>query len=541
MDHGARPTVLQGILGTYVGIKVAMEIFLAFNASFQHIWLNERIMTVRYDDEMPPAQSSVVRMRKSIVSLSNVIASTCQYEALKHVSFVVQLRDGTRMLGKSFKTIPVMMWGMVVSGKRYSLTDWLLAAVVTAGITIFLISGPHRAPGEAGSLGAESEAKRVAPMRLSRSALSAFFPFILSFVEGTGCSTLAGLALLSGFLALDGLTSVMEEKLFKERTEREEPQPDPEQYAEFVKWFEAFNKATAKEGGKDMGGAGRILVKMLQFVQTPDLAKLRSKAQAFLRDASFLSLSAVAAQYFIYSQIREFGAVVFALTMNIRQEMLEAAHYPDKAVADDMASGFNLVGHLELPAGWAPDFRPASISASDLAALSRDGNQQIIRDVASSSSFTEELWQKSMEEAGEQRGQLTNRMPTQAAPAAEVPPPPPVEERPDMGWIPPPPPPYPEPRVLFTPDQSERFRQHAREAPLLYPNADSTSSSEVQAEVNRRLLQYVRQYEGEAEDLRGQVQQLIQEKEYLLAARGQQNPQGDRAYSGPQNPLGDRA
>ena len=92
---------------------------------------------------------------------------------------------------------------------RYSLTDWLLAAVVTAGITIFLISGPHRAPGEAGSLGAESEAKRVAPMRLSRSALSAFFPFILSFVEGTGCSTLAGLALLSGFLALDGLTSVM--------------------------------------------------------------------------------------------------------------------------------------------------------------------------------------------------------------------------------------------------------------------------------------------------------------------------------------------
>ena len=135
----------------------------------------------------------------------------------------------------------------------------------------------------------------------------------------------------------------------------------------------------------------------------------------------------------------------------------------------------------------------------------------------------------------------TRRMPTQAAPAAEVPPPPPVEERPDMGWIPPPPPPYPEPRVLFTPDQSERFRQHAREAPLLYPNADSTSSSEVQAEVNRRLLQYVRQYEGEAEDLRGQVQQLIQEKEYLLAARGQQNPQGDRAYSGPQNPLGDRA
>ena len=62
-----------------------------------------------------------------------MIASTCQYEALKHVSFVVQLPGGTgmarvyevvlrapwlRMLGKSFKTIPVMIWGVVVSGKR---------------------------------------------------------------------------------------------------------------------------------------------------------------------------------------------------------------------------------------------------------------------------------------------------------------------------------------------------------------------------------------------------------------------------------------
>ena len=34
--------------------------------------------------------------------------------------------------------------------------------------------------------------------------------------EGSGSSTLAGLVLLSGFLTFDGLTSVMEEKLFKE-------------------------------------------------------------------------------------------------------------------------------------------------------------------------------------------------------------------------------------------------------------------------------------------------------------------------------------
>ena len=92
-----------------------------------------------------------------IVSLSNVYASSCQYEALKlggdfrsmfshnlpstgnfmipasnsswlwfgdvlsnnpprkYVSFAVQ------MLGKSFKMMPVMIWGMIISGKSYSI------------------------------------------------------------------------------------------------------------------------------------------------------------------------------------------------------------------------------------------------------------------------------------------------------------------------------------------------------------------------------------------------------------------------------------
>eukprot|EP00434_Breviolum_minutum_P014712 symbB.v1.2.012972.t1/scaffold908.1/size153097/5 len=64
-----------------------------------------------------------------IVSLSNVYASSCQYEALKYVSFAVQ------MLGKSFKMMPVMIWGMIISGKSYSLRDWTVALAVTLGCT----------------------------------------------------------------------------------------------------------------------------------------------------------------------------------------------------------------------------------------------------------------------------------------------------------------------------------------------------------------------------------------------------------------------
>merc|ERR1719245_85986 len=40
---------------------------------------------------------------------------------------------------------------------------------------------------------------------------------------------------------------------------------------------------------------------------------------AFAADAIMLSAAAVAGQWFIYSQVKDFGALVFAATMNVRQ------------------------------------------------------------------------------------------------------------------------------------------------------------------------------------------------------------------------------
>merc|ERR1719281_500673 len=39
----------------------------------------------------------------------------------------------------------------------------------------------------------------------------------------------------------------------------------------------------------------------------------------FMIDASFLSAGAVGGQFFIYSMVKEFGALAFAATMNVRQ------------------------------------------------------------------------------------------------------------------------------------------------------------------------------------------------------------------------------
>merc|ERR1719450_103312 len=189
-----------------------------------------------------------------IVSLSNVYASTCQYEALKYVSFAVQ------MLGKSFKMMPVMIWGIVISRKNYSSRDWMVALVVTLGVTEFLMTGP---------------------IDSSRA----------------GGNHIRGLLLLVGFLALDGLTSTMQEKLFKEH-------------------------ATSKYNQMMYINGISATVSLITLIASGELGPVLTfcgRHPKLLGDSTLLSVSAVASQFFIYSQVKEFGALVFAATMNVRQ------------------------------------------------------------------------------------------------------------------------------------------------------------------------------------------------------------------------------
>jgi adenosine 3'-phospho 5'-phosphosulfate transporter B2 len=89
------------------------------------------IILVRQEDMRPVAPL----YKYAGVSLSNVLATSCQYEALKFVSFPVQT------LAKCAKMIPVMLWGTVILRKKYGFHDYLVALVVTAGCTIFFLTG----------------------------------------------------------------------------------------------------------------------------------------------------------------------------------------------------------------------------------------------------------------------------------------------------------------------------------------------------------------------------------------------------------------
>jgi len=188
------------------------------------------------------------------ISLSNVGATWCQYEALKYVSFPVQ------MLGKSFKMMPVMLWGIIISQKRYGVQDWLVAAAVTGGVTEFLMTGN------------------------------------ISAKHSTGTSA-HGLILLLVFLGLDGFTSTFQEKLFKQHST-----------SKYNQMFYVNSCSSAVS-----------LITLLVSGKAGEALGFCGKHPALMGDAIMLSAAAVGGQWFIYSQVKEFGALVFAATMNVRQ------------------------------------------------------------------------------------------------------------------------------------------------------------------------------------------------------------------------------
>lgn len=191
------------------------------------------------------------------VAITNVCASACQYSALRWISFPVL------SVAKSFKMFPVMMWGIAISGKKYGLTDWLLALGVSIGVSMFVLTGSVAAPD----------------------------------VMPSETTDIIGIALLAGFLMFDGFTSTFQEKLFKEHCTSTHNQ------------MLYINLAGSIISLCTVYGRGNLTLSAVFCREHPLL----------LMDASILSIAVVGAQWCIYSFIQLFGAVAFAAAINVRQ------------------------------------------------------------------------------------------------------------------------------------------------------------------------------------------------------------------------------
>eukprot|EP00243_Klebsormidium_subtile_P008708 TRINITY_DN4180_c0_g1_i3.p1 TRINITY_DN4180_c0_g1~~TRINITY_DN4180_c0_g1_i3.p1 ORF type:complete len:363 (-),score=42.68 TRINITY_DN4180_c0_g1_i3:397-1485(-) len=190
------------------------------------------------------------------VSLSNVVATTCQYEALKFVSFP------TQTLAKCAKMMPVMIWGTIIMGKRYGPKDYFLAVLITVGCTVFLLTG-------------ESEKRHKA----------------------ASSDSLWGILLMCGYLGFDGFTSTFQDKLFKG-------------YQMDV-WTQVLYTGLCSSLLSSLG-----LISSGQFFEAIQFA---IKYPECLGNILVLSLAATFSQFLISYTIRTSGALVFATVMTTRQ------------------------------------------------------------------------------------------------------------------------------------------------------------------------------------------------------------------------------
>ncbi|KAI4304655.1 hypothetical protein MLD38_040134 [Melastoma candidum] len=193
-----------------------------------------------------------------LVSVSNILTTTCQYEALKYVSFPVQT------LAKCAKMIPVMIWGSVIMQKRYKGQDYLIAFLVTLGCSIFILY-------PAGS--------DISPYTRGRE------------------NTIWGISLMVGYLGFDGFTSTFQDKLFKGY--------DMEIHNQI--FYTTVCSCILSFTGLVLQGH---LLRAIDFVY---------RHHDCFFDIMLLSTVASVSQFFISYTIRTFGALTFATIMTTRQ------------------------------------------------------------------------------------------------------------------------------------------------------------------------------------------------------------------------------
>ncbi|KAK4785053.1 hypothetical protein SAY86_001742 [Trapa natans] len=192
-----------------------------------------------------------------LISVSNILTTTCQYEALKYVSFPVQT------LAKCAKMIPVMAWGTLIMRKKYRGPDYLLAFLVTVGCAIFILY---------------PDGSDITPYSRRE-------------------NTVWGVSLMIGYLGFDGFTSTFQDKLFKGYDMEIHNQIF---YTTSCSCFLSFIGLVVQGH----------LVLAIDFIY---------RHHDCLWDIALLSTVATTSQFFISYTIRTFGALTFATIMTTRQ------------------------------------------------------------------------------------------------------------------------------------------------------------------------------------------------------------------------------
>ena len=242
------------------------------------------------------------------ISLSNVVATTCQYEALKFVSFPVQT------LAKCAKMMPVLVWGTLMSGKRYKVKPSLarMRAQRTAHLAKRSLGAlAHLLCRPLSSLSPRSATQVSDYAAAAAVTLSCTFFLLESAGDndagnvrpnvgamGGAVATAYGVGLMVCYLSFDGFTSTFQDKLFAGY--------EGMSIMNQVFWVTTFS-------------TGVTLLSLVSSGQLwPALAMLM-RHSSLAGHVVLLSVAATAGQFFITYTIKQYGALPFATIMTTRQ------------------------------------------------------------------------------------------------------------------------------------------------------------------------------------------------------------------------------
>lgn len=239
----------------------------------------------------------------SYCSVTNILSSWCQYEALKYVNFP------TQVLSKACKLIPVMVMSYLVSGKRYKLHEYNVAILISVGISFFLLGNhmqeskeisPSPSPLPPPTVTSSNTESNDTTSRatMAKETLDNRSNDVVSS-ELKSYSLVDGILILSLYLTFDSFTSNWQEKLNKEFN------VSPLNMMASVNFYSCLFTFSS------------LASQALVF----PLVKLVFSCPELLHDCLILSFCSVTGQLFIYYTIAKFGALTFTFMMTIRQSL----------------------------------------------------------------------------------------------------------------------------------------------------------------------------------------------------------------------------
>eukprot|EP00808_Paulinella_micropora_P016138 g53990.t1 len=223
-------------------------------ASFMNWWTRTT--------ERPKGDSKAPPWKYSISSISNVLSSWFQYEALKFVSFPLQV------LSKSCKIIAAMIMGKIMYKKKYPYKDYIMSLLLMAGLTIYKVSERGNSAGAGGF----DENHHIA-------------------------SLVTGVFLLASYVLADAFTSNWQEGVLREHKGCKND----------MMW--GINLFSSLFTTFVLVSSGRMKPSIMFIVRHP----------ACLTHVILMSFCSAMGQTFIFNTIAMFGAVTFACIMTFRQ------------------------------------------------------------------------------------------------------------------------------------------------------------------------------------------------------------------------------